>query len=168
MYLIGFCFSTTQLYRLAKEIRMDYQHILLVTDLKEDANLVAQKTKEIQSTCANASLSVLNIVVDNMTGFGYEFIAYSPSYEASDLKRVQEASKRLTTYIEDNQLVVDETEIKVALSNIDGITQYIKDNDVDLVVIGHHSHKGLMAWFNKGTADNLLPNLRCDMLVVNI
>ena len=58
---------------------MSYQHILLVTDLLSDADLVAQKAKRIVDNRPDSKLSVLHIVKDTMVGFGYELEAGTSS-----------------------------------------------------------------------------------------
>ena len=50
---------------------MSYEHILLVTDLMSDADVVDQKAKRIVENRPNAKLSVLHIVKDTMVGFGF-------------------------------------------------------------------------------------------------
>ena len=63
---------------------MSYQHILLVTDLLPDADIVAQKAKHIVSNRPNSKLSVLHIVKDTMVGFGYELVPASSLYDEID------------------------------------------------------------------------------------
>ena len=63
---------------------MSYEHILLVTDLMSDADVVAQKAKRIVENRPNAKLSVLHIVKDTMVGFGYELVPASSLYDEID------------------------------------------------------------------------------------
>lgn len=51
-----------------------YQHILLVTDLQDDTDLVAARAKWILDKEDSAKLTVLHIVEETMVGFGYELI----------------------------------------------------------------------------------------------
>ena len=69
---------------------MSYEHILLVTDLMSDADVVAQKAKRIVENRPNAKLSVLHIVKDTMVGFGYELVPAS-SYT---MKSMMNAAKK--------------------------------------------------------------------------
>ena len=100
---------------------MSYQHILLVTDLLSDADVVAQKAKRIVDNRPDAKLSVLHIVKDTMVGFGYELVPASSLYD-----------------------------------------------EIDLLVIGRHERHGIAAWLSGATADNILPNVPCDSLVVRL
>ncbi len=70
---------------------MSYQHILLVTDLLADADIVAQKAKQIVTNRPGSKLSVLHIVKDTMVGFGYELVPASSLYDEIDDERCQEA-----------------------------------------------------------------------------
>ena len=63
---------------------MSYEHILLVTDLLSDADIVAQKAKRIVENRPGSKLSVLHIVKDTMVGFGYELVPASSLYDEID------------------------------------------------------------------------------------
>ena len=143
---------------------MSYQHILLVTDLLSDADLVAQKAKRIVDNRPDSKLSVLHIVKDTMVGFGYELVPASSLYD----ERCQEARAKLAQFLDRNDLHVVNSEVTTAISNSEGIVNYCHKNDVDLLVIGRHERHGIAAWLSGATADNILPNVPCDSLVVRL
>lgn len=147
---------------------MTYQHILLVTDLTADADRLAKKTKHLHASQDHATLSVLHVVKDNLTGFGYEMITNSPAYDIMDIKRVREAHERLASFVSHHGLDNSNCEVNVAMSSADGIHRYVNEHDVDLLVIGRHQHHGLKALFKSNTVDELLPELDCDLLVVHL
>src|SRR5690606_41844582 len=74
---------------------MSYEHILLVTDLMSDADVVAQKAKRIVENRPNAKLSVLHIVKDTMVGFGYELVPASSLYDEIDDERCRSEERRV-------------------------------------------------------------------------
>lgn len=117
---------------------MSYQHILLVTDLLSDADIVAQKAKRIVENRPGAKLSVLHIVKDTMVGFGYELVPASSLYDEIDDVRCQEARAKLAAFLERNQLQAVKSEVTTAISSSEGIVNYCHKHDVDLLVIGRH------------------------------
>lgn len=147
---------------------MHYKHILLVTDLLADADIVAQKAKHIVSNRPDSKLSVLHIVRDSMVGFGYELVPASSLYDKIDDERCQEARAKLAQFLVRNELQNVNSEVTTAISNSEGIVNYCHKNAVDLLVIGRHERHGLAAWLSGATADNILPNVPCDSLVVRL
>lgn len=147
---------------------MSYQHILLVTDLMSDADIVAQKAKRIVENRPNSKLSVLHIVKDTMVGFGYELVPASSLYDQIDDERCQEARAKLAQFLERNELQAVNSEVTTAISSSEGIVNYCHKHEVDLLVIGRHNRHGIAAWLSGATADNILPNVPCDSLVVRL
>lgn len=147
---------------------MSYHHILLVTDLLPDADIVAQKAKQIVTNRPGSKLSVLHIVKDTMVGFGYELVPASSLYDEIDDERCQEARAKLAQFLERNELTAVNSEVTTAISNSEGIVNYCAKNNVDLLVIGRHERHGIAAWISGATADNILPNVPCDSLVVRL
>lgn len=147
---------------------MSYKHILLVTDLLSDADIVAQKAKHIVVSRPGSKLSVLHIVKDTMVGFGYELVPASSLYDEIDDERCGEARAKLAEFLVRNELTVVNSKVTTAISNSEGIVNYCEKNEVDLLVIGRHERHGIAAWLSGATADNILPNVPCDSLVVRL
>lgn len=145
-----------------------YQHILLVTDLKDDTDLVASKAKWILDISPNAQLSVLHIVEETMIGFGYEMIPASALHEQIDNERCQQARTRLAHVLDRNSLQAHHINIKTAISGRKGIVDYCNNHAIDLVIIGRHKRTGLSAWLAGATADSILPDVDSDLLVVQL
>lgn len=145
-----------------------YQHVLLVTDLQDDTDLVASKAKWILDFSPNATLSVLHVVEETMLGFGYELVPASALHEEIDNERCQKARTRLAQVLDRNQLQAHHVNIKTAISGRKGIVDYCKNHAVDLVVIGRHKRTGLSAWIAGATADSILPDVNSDLLVVQL
>lgn len=147
---------------------MSYQHILLVTDLMSDADLVAQKAKRILAGASNARLSVLHIVEDEMVRFGYELVPSSSLSGDVSGEKWQEARVKLAQFLDRNNLEAVNSEVTAAISNSEGIVNYCHKKDVDLLIIGRHERRGIAAWLVAATADSILPNVPCDSLVVRL
>ena len=147
---------------------MSYQHILLVTDLLSDADIVAQKAKRIIAGSPEAQLSVLHIVEDDMVRFGYELVPASSLSGEKDGEHWQEARAKLAQFLARNNLQATQSEVTAAISNAKGIINYCHKNNVDLLIIGRHERRGIAAWLVGATADDILPNVPCDSLVVKL
>ncbi|MEN6669399.1 universal stress protein [Psychrobacter sp. B38] len=147
---------------------MSYQHILLVTDLMSDADIVAQKAKHVLAGSADARLSVLHIVEDEMVRFGYELVPSSSLSGDVNSEKWQEARAKLAQFLERNKLEAVNSEVTAAISNSKGIVNYCHEKNVDLLIIGRHSRHGIAAWLVSATADSILPNVPCDSLVVKL
>lgn len=147
---------------------MRYQHILLVTDLKNDADLVAIKTKMMLNANPNAQLSVLHIIQDNMVGFGYELIPESSIYDGIDKERHQAAQLKSQQLLTRHGIDSSDITINTAISSSDGIVSYCRSHQVDLMIIGRHERHGLSALFKGTTIDNILPDIHCDVLIVHL
>lgn len=145
-----------------------YQHVLLVTDLNDDTDLVAAKAKWLLDVSPTAQLSVLHIVEETMLGFGYEMIPASALHEEIDDERCHTARIRLAEVLSRNELQAHDAKIKTAISGRKGIIDYAKTHAIDLIIIGHHKRTGLSAWLTGSTADSILPEIGCDLLVVQL
>lgn len=147
---------------------MSYQHVLLVTDLLSDADLVAKKAKYAFVNHPETKLSVLHIVEDDMVRFGYELVPASSLSGEFDGKHWVEARAKLAQFITRNQLQAGHTDVTAAISNDKGIVDYCREKKVDLLIIGRHERGGIAKWLVGATVDNILPNVPCDSLVVRL
>nr|WP_317199211.1 universal stress protein [uncultured Psychrobacter sp.] len=147
---------------------MSYQHILLVTDLLSDADIVAERAKRIIAGSPDTRLSVLHIVEDDMIRFGYELIPASSLSGEKDGAHWQAARAKLAQFLDRNELNAVNSEVTAAISNDKGIVKYCHEKEVDLLIIGRHERRGIAAWLVGATADNILPNAPCDSLVVKL
>lgn len=147
---------------------MSYQHVLLVTDLLSDADIVAQRAKRVIVGFPEAKLSVLNIVEDDKTRFGRGPLIVSTLSDDDHSEHWQETRAKLAQFIERNELQTPHSEVTAAISNDKNIVKYCREKDVDLLVIGRHERRGIASWLIKATADSILPNVHCDSLVVKL
>lgn len=145
-----------------------YNHILLVTDLGDDTDLVASRAKWVLERNPNSQLTVLHIVEETMIGFGYELIPASALHDKIDNERLEEARVRLAQILNRNEITAHDVEIKTAISGRKGIVDFCQTHTVDLVIIGRHKRTGLSAWLLGATADSILPDVSADLLIVQL
>ncbi len=145
---------------------MKYEHVLFVTDLNKDSQIVADKVNEVLSACDDAKLSVIHIILDNIIAGGYEIM---PLFNyADDKENLQENAQALKTFLKDTTLHADITDVVPALSTAGGISDYAEEHDVDLIVIGLHRKTGLLNTLLGNTATSVLNSAKCDVLSVLI
>ena len=78
------------------------------------------------------------------------------------------AQEELQQYAENSGAPADRANVVVTTDSPESeIIRFIRANDIDLVVVGAHERHGL-ALFQGRTADNLIHNAPCDVLVVHI
>lgn len=141
-----------------------YQHILLVTDLREDSGIVAERAKCLLNQNADARLSVLHIVEETVLTAGYEIVPIVPAGDEDELTaNAQQKIKALLA-----QYGLEATvHIDTALSTRRGILDYAETAQPDLIIIGRHKRSGLASLLGS-TADDILPGVHCDVLVVRL
>lgn len=145
---------------------MNYQHILFVTDLNKDSDIVAAKARQSLKDNPSAKLSVIHVVLDNIIAGGYEIM---PLFNyADDKENLQENAKQLKEFLQNSELDADETEVVPALSTAGGIADYADEHEVDLIIIGLHKKTGLLNSLLGNTATAVLNNANCDVLSVII
>lgn len=143
---------------------MKYQHVLFVTDLLSDSQIVADKVNAILSVCDDAKLSVVHVVLDNIIAGGYEIM---PLFNYTDDKEnIQENAKSLKAFLAKTSLKADTTKVISALSTAGGIIDYATEHQVDLIVIGLHQKSGLLNSLLGNTATSVLNSSVCDVLSV--
>lgn len=141
-----------------------YQHVLLVTDLREDSDIVAARAKALISTASDAHLSVLHIVEETVLTAGYEIVPIVPVGDESEL--TANAQSKINALLQKHNLQAT-VHIDTALSTRRGILDYAAATKPDLIIIGRHKRTGLASLLG-ATADDILPGVECDVLVVRL
>lgn len=142
-----------------------YTHVLLVTDLREDCDKVAARAKYILDCSPQAELAVLHIVEETVLTAGYEIVPIVPMSNEEEI--ISEARIKMQNLLNQYHIEAEKTHIETALSTRRGILDYCRKNPPDLMVIGRHTRTGLAALFG-ATADDILPGVNCDVLVVKL
>lgn len=137
----------------------NYQHILVATALKESSNTVAQRAV-LLAKMWDIQLSVI-YVMDSISPYALGQVGM--------------------TEIEDQLHAETKQEVKAFLQDIDfpqaniivksGITDKLivevaQKVGADLIMVGDRDRTGLSQLFSSSTAENILGNAQCDVLVV--
>jgi len=141
-----------------------YKYILLATDFSEAAKVAAKRAAEI-ATYSNARLCLLHVVDHFPEDAPNDWIAPEDHDPAS---YVTERSKKALEQL-GSQLEYDNIETHVILSEHSAaheITQYAKQNKVDLIVTGYHGRHGIVN-IPGSTSSAVLHRAECDALSVH-
>jgi len=140
-----------------------YKYILLATDFSKPAKAAANRAVEI-ATCFNARLCLLHVVEHFPEDIPNDWIAPEDHDPTSYLtERSMKALEQLGS-----QLKYDNIEARVILSEysaVHEITQYAKQNKVDLIVTGYHGHHGIAKVLGS-TTSAVMHRAECDTLSV--
>jgi universal stress protein A len=143
---------------------LNYQHILLTTDLSQDTMKVVERTRDIAKR-SNAKISVVHVLeyTPIVYGSGEFTIPLDVNIEETLRKRAEEAlsdvAKQLGVLPADQYIEVGSIK-KTVISLADEIK-------ADLIVVGTHGRHGVEALLG-ATANAILHNAKCDVLAVRI
>lgn len=140
-----------------------YQHILLVTDLREDSGIVAERVRKIMR--GDCRLSVLHVVEETVLTAGYEIVPILPVL--NEHEAAAEARQNMKQLLRRHGLEADDLHVETALSTRRGILDYVETHKPDLIIMGRHTRTGLASLLGS-TADDILPSVQCDVLVVKL
>ncbi|MCX8049437.1 MAG: universal stress protein [Methylohalobius sp.] len=141
-----------------------YQHILLATDFSEHATLVADRAKDL-ATRYQAKLSVLH-VVDNLPITDSTYGPIIP-FDIDITEQLISASKeRLAQIGERLGIPEDRRWVEVGSPKAE-IVRVAELEQVDLIVVGSHSRKGLGILLGS-TASSVILHAKCDVLAVRL
>lgn len=143
----------------------NYKHILLVTDLRDDSDRVFTSAKRITGLNPEANISVLHVVEETVLAAGYEIVPIVPV--SNEAESIASARTQLSRLLEKNGIETTKVHVVSALSTRRGILDYAESNPPDLIVIGRHTRHGLASLLG-ATADDILPAVNCDVLVVKL
>lgn len=143
----------------------NYTHILVAVDFSGSASKVLAKAREIAER-NNAKLSLLHIVeylppIDS----AYEPILAS-NWSIDEEKLVGQANESLHKISAEHGLT--DANLKVVLGTPKyEISQFVKTNQCDLVVLGSHGRHGISLLLGS-TANAVLHDMPCDILAVKV
>lgn len=142
-----------------------YTHVLLVTDLREDCSVVVERAKRLLVQNPSAKLSALHVVEETILSAGYEIVPIVPAVNEGEL--VANAREKMVALLAAHEIDSANVSIETALSTRRGILDYVTKNQPDVIVIGRHTRTGLASLLG-ATADEILPTVSCDVLVVKL
>lgn len=144
----------------------DYTHILLAVDFSASAKQVLKKARDIASR-NNARLSLLHVVeylppIDS----AYEPILAS-NWVVDEQEMLDQARQSLKDFSKTNGLG-DDVELDVQMGTPKHeITEFVKQHQCDLVVMGSHGRHGIGLLLGS-TANAVLHAMPCDILAVKL
>jgi universal stress protein A len=142
----------------------DYTHVLAVVDLSASAEQILLKARDITQR-NNATLSLLH-VVEYLPPIDYENFPMYSNWAVDDEQMLTNARQLLEKLCQQHQLTNANVEV-VSGTPKHEISQYVKQHQCDLVVMGSHGRHGINLLLGS-TANAVLHAMPCDILTVKI
>lgn len=147
-----------------------YKHILVAIDFSATADKVLEKAIQVAQQ-NSARLSLLH-VVEYMPPMDIASETYAPvSWEIDEEMLVVNSNKSLealrSKYISDSNNLSNATLSTLIGTPKQVISQYVADNNCDLVILGSHGRHGISLLLGS-TANAVLHDMPCDVLTVKI
>jgi nucleotide-binding universal stress UspA family protein len=146
---------------------MNFQEIVVATDFSE-SSLAALETAYDLALQGGHTLHLVHVMEPYLVT-GDPTAMLHPSVEEA----YQEARKRLEALIPEEWLDEDEVKFLTVKSSIltesspaQAITRFAQNKNADLIIVGTHGRKGLTRMLMGSTAENLLRQSPCPVLVV--
>ncbi|GAB6068783.1 universal stress protein [Methylothermus subterraneus] len=141
-----------------------YQNILLATDFSAHAELVAERAKDLADRY-QAKLSVLH-VVDNLPITDSTYGPIIPFDVDITEQLIAAAKQKLAKIAERLKIPEDRCWIEVGSPKAE-IVRVAAAENIDLIVLGSHSRKGLGILLGS-TASSVILHAKCDVLAVRL
>jgi universal stress protein A len=142
----------------------DYTHILLAVDFTASADQLVIKARDIAQR-NNAKLSLLH-VVEYLPPIDYVNDTISSYWVINDNEMLEYAKQSLEELSKKHKLANVELTAQFGTPKRE-ISQYVKDHQCDLVVLGSHGRHGINLLLGS-TANAVLNAMPCDILTVKI
>ena len=142
----------------------DYTHILLAVDFSASADQLVIKAREIAQR-NKARLSLLH-VVEYMPPIDYANDAMISNWVIDDNEMLERAKQSLEKISKLHKLKNVELKVQFGTPKHE-ISQFVKDQQCDLVVMGSHGRHGISLLLGS-TANAVLHAMPCDILTVKI
>ena len=148
------------------EVKMsDYTHILVAVDFSASADQILAKAHEIAQR-NKAKLSLLHVVeylppIDS----AYDPI-FSSNWNFDEKEMLKHAKQSLQKFSKQHNLKKAELTVQLGKPKYE-ISQFVKDHQCDLVVMGSHGRHGLNILLGS-TANAVLHDMPCDILTIKI
>lgn len=133
-----------------------YKNILFAVEFNENAHLTGKKVKMI-AEAFDAKLNLIHVV--EIPG-----IDVFPEIPDKEKLYVSEARNRLLGLGKNLQVPESDQYLEVGNPKIT-IPEFIKQNNIDLLIVGHHERTGLDRILGS-TAYALLERAKCEVLVI--
>ena len=143
-----------------------YQKILVAVDLSSESELVLKKAQLIAASNAEIHLVYVQEPMDNVyVGIVPQSAAFSGLGDL-EAQLGEELKQKLEKLGESNSVPAGYRHILNG-SPAHEIHRFVKENDIELIVIGTHGQKGLQLLLGS-TANSVLHGAACDVLSVRV
>jgi universal stress protein A len=146
-----------------------YQHILVPVDFTKISNTIVARANEL-ANFYQARLSLLNVLEDVSLGTvafgGTDKLSMTPAMKQNQINLATDKLRKLASTLgipENAGLETTYTSGKPS----EAIIQFVKDNGIDLVVVGNSGKKSVLG-FMGSTAEATLKGVPCDVMAVRI
>jgi universal stress protein A len=143
----------------------DYRHILVAVDFSASADQVVNKARDIAKR-NNARLSLLH-VVEYMPPIAADYDPmFISNWGVNDELMLERAEQSLKNISEKQNLENAELKVQIGTAKHE-ISQFVKDNNCDLIVMGSHGRHGINLLLGS-TANAILHAMPCDILTIKL
>lgn len=144
-----------------------YEHILVTIDFSKVSQSLVTRARELAGLY-QARLSLLHVLEDmplgNVAFGGTNSLPMSPAMKQNQTTLAQDKMRQLA----ENAGGLDKVSLEVAAGkSSDIIAQFVKQQQVDLVVVGNSGRKGVLGFLGS-TAEATLKNVPCDVLTIHV
>jgi len=143
-----------------------YRHILIPTDFSDAAEHALQRAAKLARQNA-AELHLLHIFAPPVHNSEMPDMILAPMEELSgQVKLAAEERLQKTAELVGNDVAVYQHIRETFAHPADAINEVVTETEIDLIVIGSHGHSGLMHILIGSTAEKVIRDSTCDVLVV--
>jgi len=145
------------------KLMMHYRHILLATDLSDQSDQVARRAQEIAQE-SKAKISIIYVMEHSPVAYGGEYsIPIDVNLQEALEKKAKDSLTKQAEKFGINPADQHLLSGSVKLAVIDTAEEI----GADLIVVGTHSHTGLIALLGS-RASSILNHAKGDVLVIRI
>ncbi|MBO0611578.1 universal stress protein [Thiothrix fructosivorans] len=146
-----------------------YQRILVPVDFTKISNTIVARANEL-ANFYQAHLTLLNVLEDaslgNVAFGGTDKLGMSPVMRKNQTNLATEKLRKLADSLSGIATIALETTYASGKPS-EAIIQFVKDNGIDLVVVGNSGKKSVLG-FMGSTAEATLKGVPCDVMAVRI
>ncbi|MCF6765091.1 universal stress protein [Thiotrichales bacterium 19S3-7] len=136
---------------------MIYQHILLAVDLSDDYDYLIDKSQQIVKAF-QSRFSLISVIPAEITFSNLLSLDGEKEIIESVNQTMKNILNKLSLVIEDYQLIKGNPKLD--------IVNYIREKQIDLVIVGNRPHHHLVKILAGSTSDSILNNSLCDVIFV--
>lgn len=143
-----------------------YKNILIAVDFSDVCPLVVQRGEALAEVTASkvTLLHVFENVATGIEAFGETAGLMIPN-EIQE-QQVSEAKERLNHLADEIKLIPNTDAVVLEGLPASTICEYASSQNVDLIVMGHNTKSGLLGFLLGSTAETVMKQAHCDVLIV--